>query len=99
MSKKKQYTEEEIKNMSYWELWGLRREISLWYYIVLGFIYSFLIYAFIKVVIIFASKHFENGFNVDWWIIPILLLMGPLYYYGHEIYYKNYFLKQDKEKK
>lgn len=97
MENKKQYTEEEIKNMSYWQLWSLRRNMSLWYYIIVGALYGFLTYAAIKILIIFYTKNFENGFKLDWWIIPILLLLGPVFYYGHELYYKNIYLKKKQQ--
>ena len=91
----KVYTEEEIKKMSYWELWGLRRRPGLWYFLILLGIYTFMAYLFIKVIWIFASKNF-NGmrFTIDWWAIPLCLISGPLYFYGHEWYYKNHFLKK-----
>ena len=100
MSDKKEektYTEEEIKNMSYWQLWELRRKTGVWYFLILLAIYTFMIYLFLKVIYMFASKNF-NGmrFAVDWWIVPICLLTGPLYYYGHEWYYKNIYLKKQK---
>ena len=88
---KKEYTKEEIQNMSYWELWGVRRTAGVKYYLLTFAIYTFLLYCFIKLIYIFASKHFENGFQVDPWIIPICLITGPLFYYLHEWYYKNKF--------
>ena len=89
----KQYTEEEIKSMSYWQLWGLRRKTGLWYYVPLMAVYTFLIYAFIKCLAILAFSD-TLEFKVDLWIIPVCLLSGPLYYYIHELYYKYVYLKQ-----
>ena len=90
----KQYTKQEIKNMSYWELWGLRRKANLWYFMTLIGIYSFLIYAFIKCMYILL-KGDSLTFNVDLWAIPLFVIAGPIYYYGHELYYKNVFLKKN----
>lgn len=89
----KEYTREEIKNMSYWQLWGLRRKTGLWYFLVLGGIYSFLIYAFFKALIILGSGD-TLKFVVDLWAIPIFILAGPLYYLIHELYYKHVYLKK-----
>ena len=90
----KKYTEEEIKNMSYWQLWEVRRKTGLWYYVPLLAVYTFLIYAFIKCLVILATSD-TLEFKVDLWIIPVCLLMGPLYYFGHEFYYKNIYLKKE----
>ena len=92
----KQYSEEEIKSMSYWQLRELRRKTGLWYFTPLLAVYTFLIYAFIKVILI-LWKSDTLEFKVDLWIIPILLLIGPLYYYGHELYYKNVYLKKKQQ--
>lgn len=89
----KQYTREEIKNMSYWQLWELRRKTGLWYFIILGAVYSFLIYAFIKILVI-LGKGDTLEFVIDLWAIPIFILIGPLYYYIHELYYKNVYSKK-----
>ena len=89
----KEYTREEISKMSYWQLWEIRRKTGLWYYTPLLAVYSFLIYAFFKIIyILLKSETLE--FKVDLWIIPILLLVGPIYYFGHEFYYKNIYLKK-----
>ena len=88
----KQYTEEEIKNMSYWQLWELRRKAGLWYFMPLMAAYVFFIYCFVKVLLIFAYGD-TLEFKIDLWIIPVLLLIGPIYYYFHEWYYKNVYLK------
>jgi len=90
----KQYSKEEISKMSYWQLWQLRRKTGLWYFMPLLAVYTFLIYAFIKCLLILAKGE-TLEFKVDWWIIPILLVVGPLYYYGHEYYYKNIYLKKE----
>ena len=90
----KKYTEEEIKNMSYWQLWEVRRKTGLWYYVPLLAVYTFLIYAFIKCLVILATSD-TLEFKVDLWIIPVCLLMGPLYYFVHEYYYKNVYLKKE----
>ena len=92
-SEEKVYTQEEIKNMSYWQLWQLRRKAGLWYFMPLLAVYTFLIYAFIKCIITIAIGS-TLEFKVDPWIYPILLIVGPLYYYGHEYYYKNIYLKK-----
>lgn len=91
---KKQYTQEEIKNMSYWQLWEIRRQTGLWYYLPIMAVYTFLTYAFIKCLIILATSD-TLEFKVDLWIIPVALLVGPLYYIGHELYYKNIYLKKN----
>ena len=90
----KKYTEEEIKNMSYWQLWEVRRKTGLWYFVPLLAVYTFLIYAFIKCLVILATSD-TLEFKVDLWIIPVCLLMGPLYYFVHEFYYKNVYLKKE----
>lgn len=90
----KNYSEEEIKQMSYWQLWGIRRKPGLWYFMPLLAVYSFLIYAFFKVLYILAFGN-ELTFKVDLWAIPIFILAGPIYYYGHELYYKNVYLKKN----
>ena len=92
-NEEKQYSEEEIKNMSYWQLWSLRRKAGLWYYFPLLGVYSFLLYSFIKVLVILATSD-KLVFNVDIWAIPIFLLVGPIYYFGHEWYYNNVYLKK-----
>ena len=95
----KTYTEEEIKKMSYWELWGLRRKPGVWYFLIQVGIYAFMAYLFCKVIWIFASKSFEGmRFIVDWWAIPLCLVTGPLYFYLHEWYYNNIFLKKGGKK-
>lgn len=94
MKEEKTYTEEEIKNMSYWQLWGLRRKPGLMYFVPLLAVYTFLIYCFLKVLYILRAGD-SLQFNVDLWIIPVCLLAGPIYYYGHEFYYKNFYLKKN----
>ena len=84
----KKYTEEEIKQMDYWQLWGLRRKTGLWYFTPLLAVYTFLIYAFLKIIYIFLKAD-TLEFKVDLWIIPICLLAGPIYYYVHELIYKK----------
>lgn len=93
--KPNEYTEEEIKNMTYWELWGLRRTAGMSYYMMLLSIYSFLLYLFFKVVYKFATKSFDN-FSVDWWAILLCLGIALIYWFFHEWYYKNIFLKKKK---
>ncbi|MBR2067516.1 MAG: hypothetical protein IJ875_04560 [Solobacterium sp.] len=89
---KKTYTAEEIKKMSYWQLWGLRRQTGLFYFLVSVTFYSFLLYLFFKVIYMSALKQFGN-FQLDWWAIPVCILIGLIYYYGHEAYYKSYIQK------
>ena len=89
----KQYTDEEIKNMSYWQLWELRRKAGVWYFVPLLAVYAFMIYCFIKVMYLFIIRDLSK-FTVDLWIIPIIALIGPIYFYGHEWYYKNVYLKK-----
>ena len=76
---------------------GIGYKYAFFTNLILLAIYTFMIYLFLKVIYMFASKDF-NGmrFAVDWWIVPICLLTGPLYYYGHEWYYKNIYLKKQK---
>ena len=93
----KQYTQEEIRNMSYWQLWELRRKSGIFYFLFLLGVYSFLLYCFFKVLYILAyGKSLE--FKVDLWILPICLSVGPLYYLFHEWYYRNVFLKKEERK-
>ena len=92
-NEERQYTEEEIKNMDYWQLWQLRRKSGKWYFFTLMAVYSFLIYAFFKVLYILRNSN-ELVFKVDLWAIPLFLLAGPIYYYGHEWYYKNIYMKK-----
>lgn len=94
-TEEKQYTEEEIKNMSYWQLWGLRRKTGLWYFVPLLGVYSFLIYSFFKILYILRFSD-KLEFKVDLWAIPIFVLAGPVYYYFHELYYKYVYLKKQK---
>lgn len=88
----KQYTREELQQMNYWQLWGLRRKSGLWYFLPLVGIYTFIVYCFFKVIYILAKSD-TLEFKVDLWIIPVCLLAGLLYYYLHELYYKNFYLK------
>lgn len=98
-NKAKTYTEDEIRQMSYWQLWGLRRKAGLMYYIILLSIYTFLTYAFCKVVYIFATKKFDNmSFNVDWWAVLLCLSVALIYWFFHELFYKNIFLKKHPDK-
>ena len=90
---KKQYTQEEIKNMSYWQLWELRRQSGILYFIVTIGLYTFLIYCFFKIMFVLA-KSSTLEFKVDWWAIILCLLAGPIYYYLHELYYKYFYLKK-----
>lgn len=89
----KQYTEEEIKKMSYWQLWELRRKPGLLYFVPSLGVYAFLIYCFIKVLYILGTSD-TLEFKVDLWIVPVVLMVGPIYYYFHEWYYKNIYLKK-----
>ena len=94
--KEKQYTREELKQMSYWQLWGLRRKLGIWYYLPLIGVYTFLIYCFGKVIYILLNSD-TLEFKVDLWIIPVCLLIGPIYYLIHEWYYRNIYLKKEKQ--
>lgn len=91
----KQYSEEEIKEMSYWQTWELRRNSGLLYYIMTFALYTFMIYCFVKIMLILAKSD-TLEFKVDLWIIPLCLITGPLYYYFHEWYFKNIYSKKDK---
>ena len=93
MNEEKKYTEEEIKSMSYWQLWELRRKPGILYFVPLMTVYVFLIYCFVKVLLILAKSD-TLEFNVDWWIVPIALASGFVYYYFHEWYYKNIYMKK-----
>ena len=91
--KKKQYSREEIKEMSYWQTWELRRESGLMYYTFMFALYTFMIYCFIKIILIL--KYADTlKFTVDLWMIPVFFLTGPAFYYFHEWYYKNIYLKK-----
>ena len=93
------YTQDDIRNMSYWELWGLRRKAGIFYFLILLSIYSFLAYLFLKVVYIFATKSFgDMAFSVDWWAVLLCLAFALIYYFFHEWYYKNKFLKEYPDK-
>ena len=93
MDENKQYTEEEIKKMSYWQLWELRRKAGVWYFVPLLAGYVFMAYCFFKVLYLFMIRD-VSVFKVDLWIIPIVILAGPAYFYFHEWYYKNVYLKK-----
>ena len=91
-----QYTEEEIKQMSYWQLWGLRRKAGMLYYVLTTTVYAFLIYLFLKVCYIFYTKKF-SGFSVDWWAVVICIAIGLIYWYAHELFYRKHNPDADKK--
>lgn len=94
-----QYSEEEIKQMSYWQLWGLRRKAGITTFVMMISVYAFLLYIFFRVIQIFASKDFNGGkFTINYWSIPICIIIGLLYWFIHEWYYKNVFLKNNPDK-
>ncbi|MBQ1509087.1 MAG: hypothetical protein IIZ47_06650 [Erysipelotrichaceae bacterium] len=97
--KKKQYTPEEIKAMSYWQLWGLRREGGPVYHVMTVSFYAFMVYLLIKVYYLFASRDLEGlKFSLDWWSIPLAVIAGLAYWYGHEAYYRHRYLNIDNKK-
>lgn len=91
-----QYTEEEIKQMSYWQLWGLRRKAGMLYYVLTTTVYAFLVYLFLKVCYIFYTKKF-SGFSVDWWAVLICIAIGLIYWYAHELLYRKHNPDADKK--
>ena len=55
------------------------------------------IFLLIKVYYLFASKDLEGlKFSLDWWSIPLAVIVGLAYWYIHEAVYKNLYLKNDK---
>ena len=102
MSEKKQkkYTPEEIKAMSYWQLWGLRRETGAFYHVATVSFYGFMVYLLIKVYWMFASRSLDGlKFSLDWWSIPLAVLIGLGYWYFHEFWYRNKYLKKEEKGK
>ncbi len=91
------YSDDDIKEMSYWQLWGLRRKAGMYYFLFLIFVYSFITYLFLKVIYIFASKNFTS-FSVDWWAILICALISISYWLIHEKYYHLVYLKKHPDK-
>ena len=93
---KKTYSKEEISNMSYWQTWEFRRENGILSYTLNMALYVFMIYCFIKIMLILAYGD-SLKFKVDLWIIPIVFLAGPIYYEFHEWYYHKVFLKKEEK--
>lgn len=94
---KNPYTQEDIRKMSYWQLWGLRRKAGKFYFIFLTSIYFFMTYLFGRVIYMFAKKSFDK-FTINWWSIPLCLAVGIAYWFIHEWYYNNIYIKKNPDK-
>lgn len=86
--KSNQITEEDVKNMSYWELWGYRREGGMFYHVATSSFYTFLIYLFLRICYLFYIRDLSH-FGINWWSIPLCIIVGLLYWFIHEAIYKK----------
>lgn len=82
-------TREEIQNMSYWELWGVRRKAGPLYFVLTLGVYAFIAYLFLKVCYLFYIRDFSS-FGIDWWAVLLCLAVGFVYWSVHELLYKKH---------
>ena len=88
-------SEDEIKKLSYWELWGLRRNLGAFYYIFYVSLFALIVYLFIKICYLLHIRNFK--FSFDWYSIPLALVVGVLYWVLHEKIYKDKYLDKHKD--
>lgn len=88
----RQLTEEDIKKMSYWEVWGESRKAGLIANAAPIALYTFMVELFIRIIVLLKEGTLQ--FSLHWYHYVIPFVVALLYYYIHELIYKMKFKKK-----
>ena len=86
MKNKRYLSSPYYKDLSYMEIWGLKRKAGKVYNILRVFIYLIILYLLVKVFYQIYERDFDS-FKFDWWAPVISFLFSYLYWKIHEYLY------------